>query len=138
TCMTHRIKPVSYEALYTAHHGEVPRLCRLLLANHHDAEEIAQEVFLKVYQQFQNMNQNELMMWRPGSYGLASTYVVIGDAPDGGSSGVGLMKNIRKRNFQTLAALLKNWFSAEKRRGVFGVLLRDCQRASGRFLFFTM
>jgi RNA polymerase sigma-70 factor, ECF subfamily len=63
--MTHRIKPVSYEALYAAHHGEVLRLCRLLLANHHDAEEIAQEVFLKVYQQFQNMNQTELMMWRP-------------------------------------------------------------------------
>jgi RNA polymerase sigma-70 factor, ECF subfamily len=63
--MTHRIKPVSYEALYAAHHGEVLRLCRLLLANHHDAEEITQEVFLKVYQQFQNMNQTELMMWRP-------------------------------------------------------------------------
>jgi len=35
------------------------------LANHHDAEEIAQEVFLKVFQQLQNMNQTELMMWRP-------------------------------------------------------------------------
>ena len=56
---------MSYEALYAAHHGEVLRLCRLLLANHHDAEEIAQEVFLKVYQQFQNMNQTELMMWHP-------------------------------------------------------------------------
>jgi RNA polymerase sigma-70 factor, ECF subfamily len=56
---------VSYEALYAAHHGGVLRLCRLLLANHHDAEEIAQEVFLKVYQQFQNMNPTELMMWRP-------------------------------------------------------------------------
>jgi RNA polymerase sigma-70 factor (ECF subfamily) len=63
--MTHRIKPVSYEALYAAHHGEVLRLCHLLLANHHDAEEIAQEVFLKVYQQLQNMKQTETMMWRP-------------------------------------------------------------------------
>jgi DNA-directed RNA polymerase specialized sigma24 family protein len=63
--MTHRLKPVSYEALYAAHHGEVLRLCHLLLANHHDAEEIAQEVFLKVYQQLQNMKQPEIMMWRP-------------------------------------------------------------------------
>jgi RNA polymerase sigma-70 factor (ECF subfamily) len=57
--------PVSYEALYAAHHAEVLRLCRLLLANHHDAEEVAQEVFLKVYQRFQNKNQNQLMVWKP-------------------------------------------------------------------------
>jgi RNA polymerase sigma-70 factor (ECF subfamily) len=56
---------VSYEALYTAHYAEVLRLCRLLLANHHDAEEIAQEVFLKLYQKQQNMNSTELMLWRP-------------------------------------------------------------------------
>jgi len=49
--MTHQIKPVSYEGLYAGHYGEVLRLCRLLLANHHDAEEVAQEVFLKVYQE---------------------------------------------------------------------------------------
>jgi RNA polymerase sigma-70 factor (ECF subfamily) len=63
--MTNRIKPVSYEDLYTAHYAEVLRLCRLLLANHHDAEEVAQEVFLKVYQKFQNKNQNQLMVWKP-------------------------------------------------------------------------
>jgi len=56
---------VSYEDLYAAHYGEVLRLCRLLLANHHDAEEVAQEVFLKVYQKYQNMNQTQFMMWRP-------------------------------------------------------------------------
>lgn len=56
---------MSYEALYTAHYGEVLRLCRLLLANHHDAEEIAQEVFLKVYQEFQKANQPQLMTWKP-------------------------------------------------------------------------
>jgi RNA polymerase sigma-70 factor, ECF subfamily len=58
-------KPVSYEALYSAHYGEVLGLCRVLLANHHDAEEVAQEVFLKVYQKCQSMNQTQLMMWRP-------------------------------------------------------------------------
>jgi len=69
--MTHPLKPLSYdgpasyEALHTAHYTEVLRLCRLLLANHHDAEEVAQEVFLKVYQKFQNKNQNQLMAWRP-------------------------------------------------------------------------
>jgi len=63
--MTHRTEPVSYEALYTAHYGEVLRLCRLLLANHHDAEEVAQEVFLKMYQEYQSMNQTRLMVWRP-------------------------------------------------------------------------
>src|SRR5262249_9086028 len=63
---------------------------------------------------------------------------LFGDAPDGGSSGVGLMKNTRKRNFQTLAALLKNWFSAEKQRDAFGAPSRSCLHASGRFSFFTM
>ena len=32
---------------------EVLRLCRLLLGNHHDAEEVAQEVFLKAHQKQQ-------------------------------------------------------------------------------------
>jgi RNA polymerase sigma-70 factor (ECF subfamily) len=37
----------------------------LLLANHHDAEEVAQEVFLKAHQKQQNMDPTELMLWRP-------------------------------------------------------------------------
>jgi len=63
--MTHPIEPVSYEALYAAHHGEVLRLCRLLLSNHHEAEEAAQDVFLKMYQKYQEMNQAEPMRWKP-------------------------------------------------------------------------
>jgi RNA polymerase sigma-70 factor (ECF subfamily) len=63
--MTHRIEPVSYEALYTSHYAEVLRLCRLLLSNHHDAEEVAQEVFLKAHQKQQNINPAEPMLWRP-------------------------------------------------------------------------
>jgi RNA polymerase sigma-70 factor, ECF subfamily len=63
--MTQPVESVSYEALYTAHYAEVLRLCRLLLANHHDAEEVAQEVFLKVLQQYQTLNETKLMMWRP-------------------------------------------------------------------------
>jgi DNA-directed RNA polymerase specialized sigma24 family protein len=63
--MTHRKGPVSYEALYTSHCAEVLRLCRLLLANHHDAEEVVQDVFLKAHQKQQNMDPTELMLWRP-------------------------------------------------------------------------
>jgi RNA polymerase sigma-70 factor, ECF subfamily len=63
--MTHLQKAVSYEALHAAHYGEVLRLCRLLLKNHHDAEEVTQEVFLKVHQEFENMIPTEQMMWRP-------------------------------------------------------------------------
>lgn len=63
--MTQPQQAVSYEALHTAHYGEVLRLCRLLLANHHDAEEVTQEVFLKVHREFQNTIQTEQMMWRP-------------------------------------------------------------------------
>jgi RNA polymerase sigma-70 factor (ECF subfamily) len=63
--MTHRTEPVSYEALYAAHYGEVLRLCRLLLGNHHDGEEVAQEVFLKAHQKQQTMDGTELMLWRP-------------------------------------------------------------------------
>src|SRR5262245_10280455 len=63
--MTRSQEAVSYEALHTAHYGEVLRLCRLLLANHHDAEEVAQEVFLKVHQEFRNVLQTERMMWKP-------------------------------------------------------------------------
>lgn len=63
--MKQQIIPVSYEDLYAAHYGEVSRLCRQLLANHHDAEEVAQEVFLKVHQEFQRMSQPQIMLWRP-------------------------------------------------------------------------
>ena len=63
--MTHRTGPVSYEALYTSHCAEVLRLCRLLLASHHDAEEVVQDVFLKAHQKQQNMDPTELMLWRP-------------------------------------------------------------------------
>ena len=63
--MTPRTGPVSYEALYTSHYAEILRLCRLLLRNHHDTEEVAQEVFLKAHQKQQNMDPTEGMLWRP-------------------------------------------------------------------------
>jgi DNA-directed RNA polymerase specialized sigma24 family protein len=60
-----RSEPVSYEALHTLHYAEVLRLCRLLLANHQDAEEVAQEVFLKAFQKQQSMNPTEPIFWMP-------------------------------------------------------------------------
>lgn len=56
---------MSYEELYSAHYGEVLRLCRLLLADHHEAEEVAQEVFLKVYREYQRLYQPQRMAWKP-------------------------------------------------------------------------
>jgi len=37
-----------YEELYRAHHERIVRLCRLLLKDRFEAEEVAQEVFLKL------------------------------------------------------------------------------------------
>jgi RNA polymerase sigma-70 factor, ECF subfamily len=41
-----------YEALYRAHGGHVRRLSRLLLNDPQDAEEVSQEVFTKLYQEY--------------------------------------------------------------------------------------
>lgn len=42
--------PATYEEIYVTHHARVVRLCRLLLADAHEAEEVGQEVFLKLHQ----------------------------------------------------------------------------------------
>src|SRR5690554_3556447 len=38
-----------YDVLYRAHRGRVLRLCRLMLGHADDAEEVAQEVFLRLH-----------------------------------------------------------------------------------------
>ena len=58
-------EPSSYEELYTAHHGQVVRVCRLLLADRHEADEVAQEVFLKMFQEYQTRNGTQPMAWGP-------------------------------------------------------------------------
>jgi RNA polymerase sigma-70 factor, ECF subfamily len=47
-------EPASFEGLYKAHQPRVQRLCCLLLKDSFEAEEVGQEVFLKVFRQFQN------------------------------------------------------------------------------------
>jgi RNA polymerase sigma-70 factor, ECF subfamily len=44
------------DQLYRREHARVMRLCRLLLSNHQDAEEVAQEVFLRLVRE-QTMNR---------------------------------------------------------------------------------
>ena len=39
-----------YDQLYRTHHPRVLRLCRLLLSDPHEADDVAQEVFVKVFQ----------------------------------------------------------------------------------------
>jgi len=45
---------LSFEGLYKTHQPRVQRLCCLLLKDSFEAEEVGQEVFLKVFRQFQN------------------------------------------------------------------------------------
>lgn len=52
-----------YEGLYRAHYARVVRLCHLLLADPYEAEEVGQEVFLKLFREYQA--QNRLMAWGP-------------------------------------------------------------------------
>jgi len=41
-----------YEELYKVHYRRVQRLCRLLLQNVSEAEEVEQEIFLKMLRQY--------------------------------------------------------------------------------------
>lgn len=52
-----------YDELYGKHHLRILRLCRLLLADLHEAEEVHQEVFLKLLQQ--QRRGDRTMVWGP-------------------------------------------------------------------------
>ena len=52
---------ISCEDLCRVHYPRVLQLCRLLLADHRDAEEIAQEVFLKLVQEYKKAG--EIRSW---------------------------------------------------------------------------
>ena len=44
------MQPVTdYDQLYRMHHARVARLCRLLLSDPHEADDVAQEIFLKLF-----------------------------------------------------------------------------------------
>jgi RNA polymerase sigma-70 factor (ECF subfamily) len=57
------IQQTHYERLYHMHYRRVLQLCRLLLADVHEAEDVTQEVFLKLYRACQAQPQE--MAWGP-------------------------------------------------------------------------
>jgi RNA polymerase sigma-70 factor, ECF subfamily len=54
---------VQYEQLYRLHYPRVMRLCQLLLADPHEAEDVAQEVFIKLLQA--SKLETRAMAWGP-------------------------------------------------------------------------
>lgn len=52
---------VEYDDLYQTHHGRVLRLCRLLLSDPDEANDVSQEVFLKLFQARQT--EERTMVW---------------------------------------------------------------------------
>jgi RNA polymerase sigma-70 factor (ECF subfamily) len=56
-------QPAWYEALYRVHYPRVVRLCGLLLADPHEAEDVAQEVFVKLWQA--SKTETRAMAWEP-------------------------------------------------------------------------
>jgi RNA polymerase sigma-70 factor (ECF subfamily) len=52
-----------YAQLYQGHYPRVVGLCRLLLADAHEAEDVAQEVFIKLWQAWQT--ETRPMAWEP-------------------------------------------------------------------------
>ena len=60
---TDPIQQTHYEHLYDTHYRRVLRLCRVLLADAHEAEDVTQEVFLKLYRACQA--QPREIAWGP-------------------------------------------------------------------------
>ena len=57
------LEPTRYEELYRLHYLRVVRLCGLLLADPHEAEDVAQEVFVKLLQA--SKTETRVMAWEP-------------------------------------------------------------------------
>jgi RNA polymerase sigma-70 factor (ECF subfamily) len=57
------IDPAHYEEFYRLHYPRVMRLCRLLLADVHEAEDVAQEVFVKLWQA--SKTETRPIVWEP-------------------------------------------------------------------------
>ena len=57
------LEPACYEDLYRVHYPRVVRLCGLLLADSHEAEDVAQEVFVKLLQAAKT--ETRTMAWEP-------------------------------------------------------------------------
>jgi RNA polymerase sigma-70 factor (ECF subfamily) len=53
--------PAEYNELYRLHYDRVLRLCRLLLSDPHEADDVTQEVFIKLFQARQT--EERAMVW---------------------------------------------------------------------------
>lgn len=56
-------RPGDYNELYQAHHSRVLRLCRLLLSDPDEADDVAQEVFLRLFRQ--HRQSGNTIAWGP-------------------------------------------------------------------------
>ncbi len=86
-------KRPSYEELYKSHHPKVARLCRLLLSDPHEAEDVGQEVVLKMFHQYQTGD------W-PTAWGPWLTRVTINACRDRRRSGWWKHWRASKEEFQ--------------------------------------
>ncbi len=73
-------KRASYEELYKFHYPNVVRLSRLLLSDPQEAEDVGQEVLLKMYRQYQSGNN-------PTAWGAWLTRVTVNACRDRRRSG---------------------------------------------------
>lgn len=72
--------PKPYEELYLAHYARVRQLCRLLMADPHEAEDVAQEVFIKLFREHPTHD-------RPVAWGPWLTRVTLNACRDRRRSG---------------------------------------------------
>jgi len=55
--------PVDYDELYRTHYARVLRLCRLLLSDPHEADDVTQDIFLKLLRAYQVDDRD--LAWGP-------------------------------------------------------------------------
>ena len=60
---SHAVARSGYHALVDAHYDRVLRLCRLLLGDHHEAQEVAQETFLKLHVHYASADVLDWRAW---------------------------------------------------------------------------
>ncbi|HEY3100604.1 MAG TPA: RNA polymerase sigma factor [Methylomirabilota bacterium] len=57
------VVPSGYHALVDAHYDRVLRLCRVLLGDHHEAQDVAQETFLKLHLHYASRDVSDWRAW---------------------------------------------------------------------------
>ncbi|MBI1816721.1 MAG: sigma-70 family RNA polymerase sigma factor [Deltaproteobacteria bacterium] len=76
-----------YDALFRTHHARVVRLCRLLLSDPDEADDVTQEVFLKLFQACEKLSQAYELGDREIAWGAWLTRVAVNGCRDRRRSG---------------------------------------------------